>query len=68
MWKEAALAAWITFSLCRHIDAALRLNGAESEVAAPLQTEELQVTLEDKVSERKSVRIASTLEVTTHSA
>jgi hypothetical protein len=32
MWKEAALAARIGFSLCRHIDATLRSKGAESAV------------------------------------
>jgi len=33
--------------LCSRLDAALRLNGAEREVAALLQTEELLVTLEE---------------------
>jgi hypothetical protein len=44
---KRAVAIHHSFSLCLHLDAALRLNGAESEVAAPLQTEEVLVTLEE---------------------
>ncbi len=36
-----------SFSLCSHLDATLRLHGAEDEVAALPYTEEVLVTLEE---------------------